>query len=637
MPRCGARRRRSTATDRSRGTSSAWQGGSGTGSSIPRGRAGDAIADCGLPIAESIGERRGVRTRPANPQSTIRTPQFFRGSRTMTGPRTVRAARGPERSCKGWIQEAALRMLMNNLDPEVAERPQDLVVYGGTGKAARDWPSFDAICRTLVTLGDDETLLVQSGRPVGVFTTHAEAPRVLIANANLVGRWATWEVFRELERKGLIMYGQMTAGSWIYIGTQGILQGTYETFGAVARRHFGGSLQGRVVLTGGLGGMGGAQPLAATLHGGVCLAVEVDPARVERRLATRYLDRSTASLDEALRWCDAAKRAGEALSVGLIGNCAAVLPELVRRGWVPDALTDQTSAHDPLHGYIPAGLSLDEAGALRRRDPDDYLRRATASIATHVRAMLALRRLGAVTFDYGNNIRAQAKDAGVADAFDIPGFVPEYIRPLFCEGKGPFRWVALSGDPNDIRRTDRLVCELFPENESLARWLRLAGERVAFQGLPARICWLGYGEREKAGLKFNELVADGQVKAPIVIGRDHLDCSSVASPYRETEGMLDGSDPIADWPLLNALVNTASGASWVSIHHGGGVGMGRSIHAGQVTVADGTPLAAAKIERVLTNDPGLGVIRHVDAGYSQAEQVAEARGVRIPMAHKENP
>src|SRR5213594_3565630 len=419
MPRCGARRRRSTATDRSRGTSSAWQGGSGTGSSIPRGRAGDAIADCGLPIAESIGERRGVRTRPANPQSTIRTPQFFRGSRTMTGPRTVRAARGPERSCKGWIQEAALRMLMNNLDPEVAERPQDLVVYGGTGKAARDWPSFDAICRTLVTLGDDETLLVQSGRPVGVFTTHAEAPRVLIANANLVGRWATWEVFRELERKGLIMYGQMTAGSWIYIGTQGILQGTYETFGAVARRHFGGSLQGRVVLTGGLGGMGGAQPLAATLNGGVCLAVEVDPARVERRLATRYLDRSTASLDEALRWCDAAKRAGEALSVGLIGNCAAVLPELVRRGWVPDALTDQTSAHDPLHGYIPAGLSLDEAGALRRR--------------------------GAVTFDYGNNIRAQAKDAGVADAFDIPGFVPEYIRPLFCEGKGPFRWVALSG------------------------------------------------------------------------------------------------------------------------------------------------------------------------------------------------
>src|SRR5881397_3248425 len=631
MPRCGARRRRSTATDRSRGTSSAWQGGSGTGSSIPRGRAGDAIADCGLPIAESIGERRGVRTRPANPQSTIRTPQFFRGSRTMTGPRTVRAARGPERSCKGWIQEAALRMLMNNLDPEVAERPQDLVVYGGTGKAARDWPSFDAICRTLVTLGDDETLLVQSGRPVGVFTTHAEAPRVLIANANLVGRWATWQVFRELERKGLIMYGQMTAGSWIYIGTQGILQGTYETFGAVARRHFGGSLQGRVVLTGGLGGMGGAQPLAATLHGGVCLAVEVDPARVERRLATRYLDRSTASLDEALRWCDAAKRAGEALSVGLIGNCAAVLPELVRRGWVPDALTDQTSAHDPLHGYIPAGLSLDEAGALRRRDPDDYLRRATASIATHVRAMLALRRLGAVTFDYGNNIRAQAKDAGVADAFDIPGFVPEYIRPLFCEGKGPFRWVALSGDPNDIRRTDRLVCELFPENEHLARWIRLAGERVAFQGLPARICWLGQGERAAFGCALNDLVKQGEVGAPVVIGRDHLDTGSVASPFRETEAMKDGSDAIADWAILNALLNTASGAGWVAFHHGGGVGIGNSLHAGQVSVADGTASAGWRLERVLTNDPGIGIARHADAGYAAAIEAARQHAIRLPM------
>ena len=549
----------------------------------------------------------------------------------MTGPRTVRAARGPERSCKGWIQEAALRMLMNNLDPEVAERPQDLVVYGGTGKAARDWPSFDAICRTLVTLGDDETLLVQSGRPVGVFTTHAEAPRVLIANANLVGRWATWEVFRELERKGLIMYGQMTAGSWIYIGTQGILQGTYETFGAVARRHFGGSLQGRVVLTGGLGGMGGAQPLAATLHGGVCLAVEVDPARVERRLATRYLDRSTASLDEALRWCDAAKRAGEALSVGLIGNCAAVLPELVRRGWVPDALTDQTSAHDPLHGYIPAGLSLDEAGALRRRDPDDYLRRATASIATHVRAMLALRRLGAVAFDYGNNIRAQAKDAGVADAFDIPGFVPEYIRPLFCEGKGPFRWVALSGDPNDIRRTDRLVCELFPENEHLARWIRLAGERVAFQGLPARICWLGQGERAAFGCALNDLVKQGEVGAPVVIGRDHLDTGSVASPFRETEGMRDGSDAIADWAILNALLNTASGAAWVAFHHGGGVGIGNSLHAGQVSVADGTAAAGRRLERVLTNDPGIGVARHADAGYPEALATARRHGIRLPM------
>ena len=549
----------------------------------------------------------------------------------MTGPRTVRAARGPERSCKGWIQEAALRMLMNNLDPEVAERPQDLVVYGGTGKAARDWPSFDAICRTLVTLGDDETLLVQSGRPVGVFTTHAEAPRVLIANANLVGRWATWEVFRELERKGLIMYGQMTAGSWIYIGTQGILQGTYETFGAVARRHFGGSLQGRVVLTGGLGGMGGAQPLAATLHGGVCLAVEVDPARVERRLATRYLDRSTASLDEALRWCDAAKRAGEALSVGLIGNGAAVLPELVRRGWVPDALTDQTSAHDPLHGYIPAGLSLDEAGALRRRDPDDYLRRATASIATHVRAMLALRRLGAVTFDYGNNISAQAKDAGVADAFDIPGFVPEYIRPLFCEGKGPFRWVALSGDPNDIRRTDRLVCELFPENEHLARWIRLAGERVAFQGLPARICWLGQGERAAFGCALNDLVKQGEVGAPVVIGRDHLDTGSVASPFRETEGMRDGSDAIADWAILNALLNTASGAAWVAFHHGGGVGIGNSLHAGQVSVADGTAAAGRRLERVLTNDPGIGVARHADAGYPEALATARRHGIRLPM------
>ncbi|PYO29496.1 MAG: urocanate hydratase, partial [Gemmatimonadetes bacterium] len=455
----------------------------------------------------------------------------------MTAPRTVRAPRGPTRSCKGWVQEAALRMLMNNLDPEVAERPQDLVVYGGTGKAARDWPAFDAICRTLLTLGDDETLLVQSGKPVGVFTTHPEAPRVLIANANLVGRWATWEVFRDLERRGLIMYGQMTAGSWIYIGTQGILQGTYETFGAVARRHFGGSLAGRLVLTGGLGGMGGAQPLAATMNDGICLAVEVDPARVQRRLETRYLDRSTTSLDEGLRWCEEAKVQRRALSVGLVGNCAEVLPELARRGHVPDVVTDQTSAHDPLNGYIPAGLTLAAATALRRDAPEEYLRRSVASIVTHVQAMLALKRRGAVTFDYGNNIRTEARDAGVADAFEIPGFVPEYIRPLFCEGKGPFRWVALSGDPRDVERTDRLVLELFPEQRHLRRWIELARERVAFQGLPARICWLGQGERARFGCALNDLVKRGDIAAPVVIGRDHLDTGSVASPFRETEAM----------------------------------------------------------------------------------------------------
>ncbi len=549
----------------------------------------------------------------------------------MTAPRTVRAPRGPARTCKGWVQEAALRMLMNNLDPEVAERPQDLVVYGGTGKAARDWASFDAICRTLLTLGDDETLLVQSGKPVGVFATHADAPRVLIANANLVGRWATWEVFRELERKGLIMYGQMTAGSWIYIGTQGILQGTYETFGAVARRHFGGSLAGRIVLTGGLGGMGGAQPLAATMNEGVCLAVEVDPARVARRLATRYLDRSTASLDEALRWCDDAKRAGRALSVGLIGNCAEVLPELARRACVPDVLTDQTSAHDPLNGYIPAGLTLEQAAALRGRDPREYLRRSVASIATHVRAMLALRRAGAVTFDYGNNIRTQAHDAGVADAFEIPGFVPEYVRSLFCEGKGPFRWVALSGEAKDLHRSDRLVLELFPENEHLRRWIRLAQERVAFQGLPARICWLGQGERARFGCALNDLVQRGEIGAPVVIGRDHLDTGSVASPFRETEAMKDGSDAIADWAILNALLNTASGAAWVSFHHGGGVGIGNSLHAGQVSVADGTAAAARRLERVLTNDPGIGVARHADAGYPEAIEAARRHGIRLPM------
>jgi len=524
---------------------------------------------------------------------------------------------------------------MNNLDPEVAERPQDLVVYGGTGKAARDWASFDAICRTLKTLADDETLLVQSGKPVGVFTTHPDAPRVLIANANLVGRWATWDVFRELERQGLIMYGQMTAGSWIYIGSQGILQGTYETFGAVAARHFGGSLAGRLVLTGGLGGMGGAQPLAATLQGGVCLAVEVDPARVQRRLDTGYLDRTTTSLDEAWRWCEEARRTAAALSVGVIGNCAELLPELARRGRVPDVVTDQTSAHDPLNGYLPAGLSVAAAGALRRRDPKEYLRRSAASIATHVRAMLELKRAGAVAFDYGNNIRAEAREAGVSDAFEIPGFVPEYIRPLFCEGKGPFRWVALSGDPKDLARTDRLVLELFPENEHLRRWITLARERVAFQGLPARICWLGQGERARFGCALNDLVKRGDIGAPVVIGRDHLDTGSVASPFRETEGMRDGSDAVADWAILNALLNTASGAAWVAFHHGGGVGIGNSLHAGQVTVADGTAPAGRRLERVLTNDPGLGVARHADAGYPEALATARRYGLRLPMREGE--
>ena len=549
----------------------------------------------------------------------------------MSGARVVRAPRGAAKSCKGWIQEAALRMLMNNLDPDVAERPQDLVVYGGTGKAARDWASFDAICRTLRTLEDDETLLVQSGKPVGVFTTHADAPRVLIANANLVGRFATWDVFRDLERRGLIMYGQMTAGSWIYIGTQGILQGTYETFGAVARRHFDGSLKGRIVLTGGLGGMGGAQPLAATMNEGICLAVEVDPARVQRRLDTRYLDRSTASLDEALAWCADAKRRGVALSVGLVGNCAEVLPALAVRGFVPDVLTDQTSAHDPLNGYVPAGLTPDAAADLRRRAPDEYVRRARESIAIHVRAMLTLQRAGAVAFDYGNNIRTEARDAGVADAFAIPGFVPEYIRPLFCEGKGPFRWVALSGEAKDLHRTDELVLELFPDNAHLKRWIALARDRVTFQGLPARICWLGQGERAQFGAALNDLVKRGELSAPIVIGRDHLDTGSVASPFRETEGMRDGSDAIADWAILNALLNTASGASWVSFHHGGGVGIGNSLHAGQVIVADGTPAAGRRLQRVLTNDPGIGVARHADAGYPEAVATARRHDIRLPM------
>ncbi|HTG54381.1 MAG TPA: urocanate hydratase, partial [Gemmatimonadaceae bacterium] len=500
--------------------------------------------------------------------------------------------------------EAALRMLMNNLDPEVAERPQDLVVYGGTGKAARDWPAFEAIVRALRALEGDETLLVQSGKPVAVFRTHASAPRVLIANSNLVGRWATWDVFRALEKQGLMMYGQMTAGSWIYIGSQGILQGTYETFGAVARQHFGGSLAGRVVLSAGLGGMGGAQPLAATMQGAVFLGVEVDPARIDKRVETGYCDRKTASLEEALAWIDAAKREKRALSIGLVGNAAEVLPELVRRGVTPDVVTDQTSAHDTLNGYVPAGMPLAEAVALRARDPKAYVARATASIVEHVRAMLALMQRGAVTFDYGNNIRTVALDAGLADAFAFPGFVPAYVRPLFCEGKGPFRWVALSGDPKDLHRTDDLVLELFPRDEHLARWIRLAREKVHFQGLPARICWLGYGERDRAGLRFNEMVRRGELKAPIVIGRDHLDAGSVASPNRETEGMRDGSDAIADWPILNALINTAGGASWVSVHHGGGVGIGYSLHAGMVAVADGSPEAERRLRMVLTSDPG---------------------------------
>jgi urocanate hydratase len=549
---------------------------------------------------------------------------------------TIRAPRGATRSCKGWVQEAALRMLMNNLDPEVAERPQDLVVYGGTGKAARNWPAFEAICRELRTLGDEETLLVQSGKPVGVFTTHADAPRVLIANANLVPRYATWDVFRDLERRGLIMYGQMTAGSWIYIGTQGILQGTYETFGAVARTRFQGSLRSRVVLTGGLGGMGGAQPLAATMNEAICLAVEVDPARVQRRLETRYLDKSTTSVEEAVAWCEDARRRGIAVSIGLVGNCAEVLPALVRRGFKPDVVTDQTSAHDPLNGYVPAGISVGEAAELRRTAPDDYVQRAREGIAQHVRAMLEFQKGGAVTFDYGNNIRTEARDAGVSDAFQIAGFVPEYIRPLFCEGKGPFRWVALSGDPKDLHRTDRLALELFPENAHLQRWIRLAAERVAFQGLPARICWLGQGERARFGVALNELVARGEVSAPIVIGRDHLDTGSVASPFRETEAMRDGSDAIADWAILNALLNTASGASWVSFHHGGGVGIGNSLHAGQVIVADGTPAAARRLQRVLTNDPGIGVARHADAGYPEAIATARREHIRLPMTEDLN-
>lgn len=545
--------------------------------------------------------------------------------------REIRAARGSRLSCKGWHQEAAYRMLCNNLDPEVAERPEDLIVYGGTGKAARNWKCFEAIVRTLHELENDETLLVQSGKPVAVFRTHEYAPRVLIANSNLVGNWANWDEFRRLEQMGLLMYGQMTAGSWIYIGTQGIVQGTYETFAAVARRHFGGSLQGRLVVSGGMGGMGGAQPLAATMNGAAFLGIDVDPSRIEKRIQTRYCDTISYSLDEALKMLMEAKREGRALSVGLVGNCAEVLPELVRRGIVPDVVTDQTSAHDPLKGYVPDAMTLDEALSLRAERPEEYVRRSMAAMAKHVQAMLELQKLGAVAFDYGNNIRTMAREEGVEDAFSIPGFVPEYIRPLFCEGKGPFRWVALSGDPSDIRRTDDLASELFPQNESMNRWLRLARERIAFQGLPARICWLGYGERALFAEAMNDLVKRGELSAPIVIGRDHLDCGSVASPYRETEAMKDGSDAVADWPILNALLNTASGASWVSFHHGGGVGIGYSLHAGQVTVADGTDEAARRLNRVLTNDPGIGVARHVDAGYSEAEDVARTRGVKIPM------
>ncbi|MBZ5554451.1 MAG: urocanate hydratase [Acidobacteriia bacterium] len=543
----------------------------------------------------------------------------------------VRAPRGRSLTCKGWGQEAAMRMLMNNLDEEVGENPKDLIIYGGTGKAARNWDAYHAIIRSLQGLGNDETLLVQSGKPVGIFRTHEYAPRVLIANANLVGNWANWDYFHHLEKLGLIMYGQMTAGSWIYIGSQGIIQGTFETFAAAGKKYFGNHLRGRLIVSGGMGGMGGAQPLAATMNGAVFLGIDVDPARIDRRVRQKYCDRMTTSLETALCWVSAAKKAREALSVGLVGNCAEVIPELARRGVVPDILTDQTSAHDPLNGYVASGLSLEKVLEMRQNDPEGYVRRSLDSIGRHVEGMLALQKMGAVTFDYGNNIRAFAQQAGVQNAFDFPGFVPAYIRPLFCEGRGPFRWVALSGDPKDIHETDRLVLELFPEDEVLHRWIPMAQERIPFQGLPARICWLGYGERALFGERINDLVARGKISAPIVIGRDHLDCGSVASPYRETEGMKDGSDAIADWPILNALLNTASGASWVSFHHGGGVGIGYSLHAGQVTVADGSPEMALRINRVLTNDPGIGVARHVDAGYEEANETARLKGIRIPM------
>ncbi len=545
--------------------------------------------------------------------------------------RVVRAPRGNTLTCKGWQQEAAMRMLMNNLDPEVAERPSELVVYGGSGRAARSWAAFDAIVRSLQQLEQNETLLVQSGKPVGIFRTHVDAPRVLIANSNLVPHWGNWDEFRRLEALGLTMYGQMTAGSWIYIGSQGIVQGTYETFAEAARKHFGGTLKGKFILTAGLGGMGGAQPLAVTMNEGVCLAVEVDPARIQRRIETGYCDEIASTLDEALDQIREACEQRQPLSIGLVGNAAEVYPELVRRGLIPDMVTDQTSAHDALNGYIPAGMTQQEADILRANNPQEYVKRSQESMVTHVRAMLAMQQQGAIVFDYGNNLRGQALAAGETHALDFPGFVPAYIRPLFCRGKGPFRWVALSGDPEDIYRTDEALLELFPADESLKRWIMLARQKIHFQGLPARICWLGYGQRDKAGLAFNDLVAKGIVKAPIVIGRDHLDSGSVASPYRETEAMKDGSDAIADWPLLNALLNTASGATWVSLHHGGGVGIGYSMHAGQVIVADGTAQAAERLKRVLTNDPGTGVMRHVDAGYDEAIECARELGVQIPM------
>ena len=543
----------------------------------------------------------------------------------------IRAPRGSALTCKSWHQEAAKRMLMNNLDEQVAENPAQLIVYGGSGKAARNWDCYHALVRCLETLENDETLCVQSGKPVGVFRTFEQAPRVLIANANLVGNWANWNEFRRLEALGLTMYGQMTAGSWIYIGTQGIVQGTFETFAAAARKHFKGNLVNKLVVSGGMGGMGGAQPLAATMNGAAFLGVDVDAARIERRVRSGYCDLMSEDLDEALRRVLEAKKAGDALSVGLVGNCADVLPQLVKREIVPDLLTDQTSAHDPLNGYVPHGISVDAAAALRRNNPEDYLKRSMSSIATHVQAMLDLKKMGAVTFDYGNNIRTFAFQAGVSDAYDFPGFIPAFIRPLFCQGRGPFRWVALSGNPQDIAVTDRLVLDLFPEDVVLNRWIPLAQKSVPFQGLPARICWLGYGERAQFGERINSLVASGKIKAPIVIGRDHLDCGSVASPFRETEGMQDGSDSIADWPILNALLNTASGASWISFHHGGGVGIGYSLHAGQVIVADGSPQMTERLNRVLSNDPGIGIVRHVDAGYEEAIRSADHHQIKIPM------
>jgi len=544
---------------------------------------------------------------------------------------TIKAPRGARLSCKGWGQEAALRMLMNNLDAEVGERPEELVVYGGTGKAARNWDCYRAIVESLRALENDETLLVQSGKPVGVFRTSEEAPRVLIANSHLVPAWATWEKFWELEKMGLIMYGQMTAGSWIYIGTQGILQGTFETFAEAARQHFGGTLKGRFVLSGGMGGMGGAQPLAITMNGGTALIVEVDPERIGKRLKTGYCDERTDNLDEALEMVEQSVSSGRPKSIGLVGNTAEVLPELVKRGVTPDLVTDQTSAHDPLDGYVPAGVTLEEARRLRKSDPEEYVRRSLDSIAVHVRAMLDFQRGGSVVFDYGNNIRGQAKEAGVENAFDFPGFVPAYIRPMFCRGRGPFRWVSLTGEARDIEATDKVILEEFPEDEILSSWIRRASEKVQFQGLPARICWLGYGERARFGLRINKMVKDGVLSGPIVIGRDHLDSGSVASPYRETEGMRDGSDAIADWPILNGLLNAVSGATWVSVHHGGGVGIGNSIHAGMVIVADGSESADRRLERVLTNDPGTGVARHVDAGYEEARRFAKEKGVKIPM------